>query len=195
MTDTLPAATERSRGRRMLLFMLCLFLLPVLVVLAMHALEWRPAGTSYGTLVTPPRRLPLDAASADGAAQWQRHWNLVHVSRDGCPPGCQAELHAQRQVHVSLNKESSRLQRFLLIAGPLPAPLRQQLTQRYPDLIILEGEAAAALLPQFAVRDMPAAHTFLVDPLGNLMMAYPPALDPKGLRKDLMRLLKYSWIG
>jgi hypothetical protein len=35
----------------------------------------------------------------------------------------------------------------------------------------------------------------LIDPLGNLMMSYPKNAEPKGVRKDLMRLLKNSWAG
>jgi hypothetical protein len=35
----------------------------------------------------------------------------------------------------------------------------------------------------------------LVDPLGNLMMEFPKDPDPKKVRGDLTRLLKYSRIG
>jgi len=36
---------------------------------------------------------------------------------------------------------------------------------------------------------------YLVDPLGNLMMRFPPDLEPKSLLKDLKHLLKVSRIG
>jgi len=36
---------------------------------------------------------------------------------------------------------------------------------------------------------------YLVDPLGNVMMRYPPGANPSGMLKDLTRLLKYSWVG
>jgi hypothetical protein len=35
----------------------------------------------------------------------------------------------------------------------------------------------------------------LVDPFGNLAMRFPPSLPAKDIRKDLVRLLKYSWAG
>jgi len=40
-----------------------------------------------------------------------------------------------------------------------------------------------------------ARRTYIIDPLGNLMMYYPPGGDPKDMLKDLLRLLKVSQIG
>jgi len=40
-----------------------------------------------------------------------------------------------------------------------------------------------------------ARHIYLVDPLGNLMMRFPPDPDPAKTIKDLQRLLKYSRSG
>ena len=55
---------------------------------------------------------------------------------------------------------------------------------------ILEGVAAQGAAPGSAGGD-----TFLVDPLGNIMMAYEAGSDPNGLKKDLKRLLKVSKLG
>ena len=35
----------------------------------------------------------------------------------------------------------------------------------------------------------------LVDPLGNLVLSYPPGLDPDGLFRDAKHLLRLSKIG
>jgi cytochrome oxidase Cu insertion factor (SCO1/SenC/PrrC family) len=40
-----------------------------------------------------------------------------------------------------------------------------------------------------------AERVYIIDPLGNLMMYYPPDADPSGMLKDLKKLLKYSKIG
>jgi glutathione peroxidase-family protein len=44
-------------------------------------------------------------------------------------------------------------------------------------------------------QPMAARRVYLVDPLGNLMMRYEPDDEPKGMIKDLERLLKYSGLG
>ncbi|RLJ67973.1 hypothetical protein [Sulfurisoma sediminicola] len=46
-----------------------------------------------------------------------------------------------------------------------------------------------------ALADLPAGTVVIVDPNGLAMMRYPPGADAQGIRADLERLLKYSWIG
>jgi hypothetical protein len=36
---------------------------------------------------------------------------------------------------------------------------------------------------------------WVIDPLGNLMMEFPPQADPIEVRDDIMKLLKVSRIG
>jgi hypothetical protein len=36
---------------------------------------------------------------------------------------------------------------------------------------------------------------YLLDPLGNLLMRYPVTVNPRGILKDLRRLLRLSEIG
>ena len=59
---------------------------------------------------------------------------------------------------------------------------------RQPDPALL---AALPLAKGAELRD----HIWLVDPLGNLMMRYPPDADASRIRRDMTRLLKYSRIG
>ena len=46
-----------------------------------------------------------------------------------------------------------------------------------------------------ALTQSQEASIYLVDPFGNLAMRFPPSLPAKDIRKDLVRLLKYSWAG
>jgi hypothetical protein len=57
---------------------------------------------------------------------------------------------------------------------------------------VREGAVLAALFP--AEQDA-AAHIYLVDPLGNLMMRFPVDPDPARVIKDLKQLLKFSGFG
>jgi len=121
---------------------------------------------------------------------------MVLVSGKECDKSCRDNLHGMRQLHASLAKEIDRMQRVWLIAGrPSPAEV-EALQQEYPDLVILVE--AGALTGQFDLPNMTAADSgriYLVDPLGHLIMSYPQNSNPYGMRKDLMRLLTYSWAG
>jgi hypothetical protein len=173
--------------------------LPLLIVVAMYRLEWQPGGASHGQLLSPPQPLQLLEmqtlqGKSFGMAQWKDKWSLVYVSRQGCDADCAAQLHDLRQIHASLHKEISRVQRVLLIAAGNKDGNLASVQQQYPDLAILAGPGAQQLAGQFGSAAQ-TGNVYLVDPLGNVMMRYPQDYQAKGLRKDLMRLLTYSWAG
>ena len=60
----------------------------------------------------------------------------------------------------------------------------------------MDGDALRSLFA-LSAGDRPFAgeRLYLIDPLGNLMMSYARTADPKGIIKDLSRLLKYSRTG
>lgn len=120
------------------------------------------------------------------------HWLLALVVPEQCTADCLAQLHLARQVQVSLNKDMARLRRALI--GPQlddPAVLTEAM-RRWPDLLIARPTAtgwqtlgAGAAAPQLV----------LIDPQGVLVLRYPPTPDARGLRRDVERLLRYSWLG
>jgi hypothetical protein len=60
----------------------------------------------------------------------------------------------------------------------------------HPDLAVARVDAAvAAALPEGFDR------IYLIDPLGNLVLAWPADPDIKAMAKDLTRLLRASRIG
>jgi hypothetical protein len=120
------------------------------------------------------------------------HWLLALVVPDQCTADCLAQLHLARQVQVSLNKDMVRLRRALI--GPqLDDPeVLSEAMQRWPDLLIARPSAAGW---QTLGADVSAPQLVLIDPQGVLVLRYPPSPDPRGLRRDVERLLKYSWLG
>jgi hypothetical protein len=58
------------------------------------------------------------------------------------------------------------------------------------------GMPLLASIPTFdSIPADRADRVYVIDPLGNLMMTYPPDFKPKGLLEDMKRLLKLSHIG
>jgi hypothetical protein len=202
MRESVPETNkgeEKRLGRRMLLLLVALFALPLLIVAIMYRLEWQPGGASHGQLISPPQPLHLLElhtlqGKSFGAAQWKDKWSLVYIGQQGCDADCTAQLHDLRQIHASLHKEITRVQRVLLIASVGEDGNLASVQQQYPDLVILAGPGAQQLAGQFGSAGQ-TGNVYLVDPLGNVMMRYPQGYQAKGLRKDLMRLLTYSWAG
>ncbi len=193
---------NQGNGRKILLILAVIFVLPFTVAATMHLLQLKPGGHSYGDLVNPPRSLKPPVlhdlqGRPFGAEQWQKKWNIVTVDTSGCAESCQAQVYMLKQVHTSLGKETQRVQRVLLVPAEFKNQTSIDLQKKYPDLIILAGadNATIAFAKEFNVHDQSSSNVYLVDPLGNLMMTYSKNKDPKGLRSDLTRLLKNSWAG
>ena len=61
-----------------------------------------------------------------------------------------------------------------------------------------QDSAAALLAPSIAPEQQGAylqAGMWIIDPLGNLMLEFPPNADPLKVRKDISKLLYHSRIG
>ena len=75
-----------------------------------------------------------------------------------------------------------------------------QLAQDYPEMLIVNQPSTeiSTLSDQFNVKNessMTAGRIYLVDPLGHFMMSYTPETTLAKIRKDVIRLMKYSWAG
>ena len=151
-------------------------------VLGWLAYEFRWAGQAgnYGELITPrPVAGPLQPLRGK--------WVLVTFDAAACDAACERKLYFVRQVRRAQGKEAERIERLWVItdAGK-PRP---------EVLAAIEG---SHLSSEARTLDFPGErgrHVYLVDPLGNLMMRFPPEPDPKKTIQDLQRLLKYSRFG
>jgi cytochrome oxidase Cu insertion factor (SCO1/SenC/PrrC family) len=190
---------SRRRGRRVLLILAAMFLLPVVVAFALYyGRLWRPAGSaSKGELIDPR---PLEAAGLkypDGSAAspdaLRNKWTLVYVGDGACDDACRMALVFGRQSRLALNNEMTRVQRVFLATGNCCAT--DYFGREHPGLISLDASAPEArqLLAQFP-GDRPHS-LYIVDPNGNLMMRHDAGHTSKDLLTDLKKLLKLSHIG
>lgn len=193
-------ADQQRRGRMIFLMMAIFFIVPIVVVVTMIKMDWRPGGQSMGELVQPARLLNTDPHLMDskGNAQpkfWGDKWNVVFVANT-CEQVCLNKLHDMRQIHVSTYKDIIRVQRVLITHQADISAIQTM----YPDMLILNQptESIDALAEQFNIQAEDARianRIYFVDPLGHLMMSYPQATPAANIRKDLVRLLKFSWAG
>lgn len=194
-----PLPANKTNGRKILLILAAIFLLPFTIAKTMHLLNMHPTSYSYGTLVKPPQALQLATlhdtqGKAFTAQQWQKIWSIVMVDATGCVAACQARVHLLKQVHISLNKDIKRVQRILLVPAAPNVEAYKALQQQYPDLHILVG-ADAEMVKFAATFNVAGQAVYLVDPLGKMMMSYPANINPNGIQSDFKRLLKNSWAG
>ncbi|MSP86682.1 MAG: hypothetical protein EXR42_04705 [Methylotenera sp.] len=197
----LSELAQQRKGRIVLILMLTFFVVPLIVVMLMYKLNWMPNSESVGELVRPARLLITTSALKNDAGTtlpsqfWKERWSITYVAGD-CQKACLAKLHDMRQLHVSLYKDMPRAQRVLITTTLDTSSIKRD----YPDLIIINQptESIASFTQQFQVisEDVYSSNRlYLVDPLGHLMMSYPPELPLAAVRKEVTRLLRFSWAG
>jgi cytochrome oxidase Cu insertion factor (SCO1/SenC/PrrC family) len=191
---------SRRRGRRILLVLAAVFLLPVAIAFAMYyGGMGRPAGSSsQGELITPARPLEVTGLQqGDGtpaaADTLKGKWSLLYIGDGACDAACRQALVFGRQSRLALNEKMTRVQRVFLATGNCCA--NEYLAAEHPGLVTLDASAPGAqpLLAQFPGDR--AASLYIVDPLGNLMMRHDATQTSKGLLSDLKKLLRLSHIG
>jgi hypothetical protein len=188
-----PLAPEvRAKGRRTLLLLAVVAIAPVIASYSAYYFFPREQRTNYGELLTTAPAPPLSGTRADGQpfalAQLHGKWALIVSAHGGCDALCAQALHATRQARTIQGREMERVQRVWLVTDlstPDPALLAQ-----HPDLLVARvTREALAGLPAGAER------IYVIDPLGNLVLAFPSDPDIKRAAKDIERLLRASRIG
>ena len=196
--------------RRTLLLVGMLFLGPLLIAALVYygGSGWRPVGNvASGMLFDPVEKLPAsELRDVDGTRLGDEpmdgRWILVYLNQGPCEIECQKSLYDTRQVRLLLGQNDQRVRRLLIAGAPLPDPAF--LSEDQPDLLGGTEVSAGDEFIQAFARDRKGLsiedtlrldRVYIVDPLGNLVMAYEPGFEAKSLLKDLQRLLRLSSIG
>ena len=191
-------STPSRRPRNRIVLWLVLAVCAAPVVASFVAYYWlQPSGhVNYGELLTPQ---PLPAATLAGVdgrpfsfADMKGSWVLVSIDNAACDERCRTKLVYMRQVRLAQGKKSERIERVWLVTDGA-APDAKVVAEQEGLRVV--SAAGSPLLSAFPAQTTPAAHLYVVDPLGNLMMSYSATAPADGMLKDLKKLLRLSHIG
>ncbi len=176
-----------------------LFLVPVIVAWFLYSgragLDSGP--DAHGVLAEPPVELGdielPPGGDAGVEARLTGRWTFLYLERDPCGTACEEALVRMRQVRLALGKDASRVQRVFL--PTVEDQDYDRATQAFPGMVVLPAgtPGRSELIERIGARQ--PGEVLLVDPLGNLILSYPPGLDPDGLFRDAKHLLRLSKIG
>jgi len=161
-------------------------------------------GTSnYGQIITPPILLEdfslVDPTNLERKNTLYGKWSMIFVA-ESCDEICMENVYRMRQIHMGIGKHSLRVQKVLFLTNQHPGEL-SKLFIKYAGQQVINTDSVDldALLDKFrsekVINPTKAGHIYISDPLGNLMMSYPSGINPKGILKDLKKLLRASRIG
>ena len=204
-----PVSAKRSMWP--LYAILLMSLAPVVAALLAYfapQLGLRPDGhNNYGEILDPQRPMPsaneLPLTTLNGQAfdleSLRGQWILISADGAACPESCVRKLFILRNSHASQGKNVERLSRVWFVTDDAEVP--QEVKDAYVGTHMLRTEPEALAKFLTADRQGPQAvealrdHMWIIDPLGNLMMQFPPNADPIEVRDDIVKLLKRSRIG
>ena len=187
-----------SRQQFTLLGIFALFLGPVILVMLMRSPWWQyqPDGMkNQGYLVQPPVNLPLDTSQkTDGK------WLILYVLDQACDKACLDHVTSLRQIHRAAGRNSKHLAVVLLSQAEVNSQLRSKMESIYPDFRMVTDTTGMALAILNTVnadviagtRGSNVIHTYILDPMLNVILAYGVSTEPNDIHKDLKRLLKWS---
>jgi cytochrome oxidase Cu insertion factor (SCO1/SenC/PrrC family) len=212
-TPEYPVSAHRQRGflssRQALVVLGLIFMAPAFVAWVMHnsgEQGWRPEGlTNRGSLVHPARPLTMPADMRHGDRSLndflQGKWTLLYIGDGDCDAVCQQNLYKLRQIRIAQNENMNRVQTLFLVTGDsIPEEQGAFLEREHPETAVVtltaaQAEQIGAVFLIDGVAMQGAGRTYIIDPLGNLMMYYPPDAEASGMLLDLKKLLKFSKIG
>jgi hypothetical protein len=189
--------TKSGRWKMLLVLLLCAS--PVIASYITYYFI-RPEGRrNFGELINPQRVVPnLNATLLGGTSinlqKLTGQWLLVSVSGGACDASCQKHLYLQRQLRESLGKEKDRLDWVWFVSDTAPIPDVLLPALKEATVLRLPAEQITTWMQPAASQQL-ADHLYLIDPMGNWMMRFPPGLDAAAAKKaksDIDRVMRAS---
>jgi hypothetical protein len=170
----------RRRNRRTLILIALAAVAPVVASYVAYYFFPRDKQVNYGELL--PTQPPPDGRVL---AEFKGRWVLAVSAPGACEAQCKAALYATRQARTIQGREMDRVARVWFV--PDAAPSDPALLAEHADIAVRRGS--------FATWPAGSDRIYLVDPLGNLVLAWPRDPDIKKMAADIGRVLKASRIG
>jgi len=194
-----PIEPQRKSGRVKMLLILAVCLTPVLASYFTYYVIKPTARTNYGELLDAAKYpMPkLGAIDSEGKAveltDHKGKWLLIQVDSGDCNQVCRVKVLDMRQVHATLGKERDRFERVWLVTDDRPLNAATARIAEGMLIMRVKPDVVNAWLPVDGGRV--SDYLYVVDPLGNLILRYPKALNLYKLKADLTKLLTASSIG
>jgi len=190
--ETAGRRRTTARNRRLIVLMVAIAIAPVALSYLTYYFWPRDARVNYGELLARQTLAPIVGARPDGARfdtdALRGRWLMLFAAPGACDAACTGALYAMRQARTIQNAERDRVLRVWLVTDD--AMPSESLLAAHPDLAV--AHVAASSIAAWPRGDRAI---YVVDPLGNFVLAWPSKPDIKAMAKDLERLLRASSIG
>lgn len=202
-------ASSVYKGRFALIILAILFIGPMVLAYISYYGGWRPSSQiQNGRIVDPVQTLPRMAVydsqgqPLEDDALHGPQWTMLYVGSSRCEDDCRRTLYNMRQVWKSLHRRAKRVRGvYVATDRSQQTTLESFIDAEHEGLTLLyanpgrDSSMSAAWKAFLHGPAEPGDNVYLIDPLGNWMLYYTPEDKPKGMLKDIKKLLRISNIG
>jgi len=165
---------------------------PIVASYAAYYVWPRHARVNYGELLVTEPAPSFEGVRSDGRsfrlADLRGRWVILMSAPANCDARCERMLYASRQARTIQGSEQDRVVRVWLARGD--GDISANLLAQHPRLQVVRIDDAS-----FDGSPIADGRIYLIDPLGNWVLAWPAEPDIKAFAKDLGRVLRASRIG
>lgn len=185
--------------------MLILFGLPYLAALYFYLYqdEINFSYSNNGELVSPVRPLEnyllKDINNKDiWFSSFKGKWLFIMIGDSSCDHICQSNMYKMRQIRKAVGQDRQRVDRIFFLNDDNAMGEFNQKLKEYPGMHVIKnsGEEYFKFLSGLLIDNNKMMNRiYIIDPLGNFMMAYQQDAAAEHILEDLRRLLKVSKLG
>jgi cytochrome oxidase Cu insertion factor (SCO1/SenC/PrrC family) len=152
-------------------------------------------GIQHGKLISPV--ISIGAIKAKEISTMdevviEKKWVLVFIQNNLCNEFCKERLYQVRQIRLALGEDRDKVDRLVIFnqINNLNELKDSYSGQKFIDQSFMNYQGLVKKFnDSYADKKNPI---FLLDPYGFLMMQYPEGTEPKGIIKDIERLIRNS---
>ena len=150
-------------------------------------------GVQNGSLIHPVIEVGAIEAIAIGDETKQKllgKWTLTGFVSSGCDTDCEKLLYTLRQTRLALGKNLDKVGRLVLTDSDEVLDYEEEYKGQK---VVKDAVEYGRLMNKFReIENFDASDVYLIDPYGFIMMRYDRSMNPKGIIKDVERLIKNS---
>ena len=179
------------KTRLFLLLIILSFAGPLILASLMYKYsEYVPIASpkSYGNLIEPVITIEHQSDLYDLLINKKLIFMYVYEN-ESCDLLCEATFYMMQQVRESVGRERQRISNVAIVNKSFINSSNKKIINKYNKIKLLN------VIDNSLFDELKKNHLYLVDPLGNIFMYYEKDFNPKGLKKDIKKILKISRIG
>ncbi len=197
-----------TKNKLTLITLLAMSLAPILLGTILYLYFPIAQKNNYGTLVQPQKDLPnIHINQQPFLSEFKGKWLMLIINSGQCNEECVKRLYIMRQLRATQGKEANRIVPIWLISDA--HTIDPNIKKAYNDniggvkFIHLPAEHVTTLKTWLNIDNKQYHNNdnqhniYILDPKQHLMMYYTlqQQQNPKGMIKDISKLLKWSSIG